>query len=67
MALYYCSTHHRLWARPPRRWIAVPATLMARITALYHRLPLPEFAVIDTRCDQCAASDELPSAPCPPG
>jgi hypothetical protein len=57
MALYYCQTHQRLWAPPAARWTTMPAALIAQITALYHRLPLPEFAVIAAPCDQCAPGE----------
>jgi hypothetical protein len=53
MALHYCSTHHRLLAMPHQRWTEVPAALIARINALYQRVPLPDFEVIAAPCDQC--------------
>jgi len=36
------------------------AALIARITALYHRFPLPDFAVIEAPCDQCETVEESP-------
>ena len=57
MALYYCRTHQRLWAWPASRWTTVPAALIAQITALYRRVPLPEFEVIAASCDQCAPEE----------
>ena len=59
MALHYCSTHQRCWAMTRQRWMEVPSELIARITALYQRFPLSEFEVIDVRCDQCDAVEEL--------
>ena len=60
MALHYCSTHQRLWAMTHQRWTEVPAALIARLNALYQRFPLPEFEVIEARCDQCEAVEEHP-------
>ena len=59
MALYYCRTHQRLWARPDSWWTAMPAALITQITALYHRVPLPEFEVIAAACDQCARGETV--------
>jgi len=59
MALYYCRMHQRVRAMPPQRWTAVPAALIAQITALYHRVPLPEFEVIAAACDQCARGETV--------
>jgi hypothetical protein len=59
MALYYCRTHQRLWAKPSQWWTAMPAALIAQITALYHRVPLPEFKVIAASCDQCAPEETV--------
>jgi len=56
--LQYCSQHNRLFVPTQQAWIAFPTELITRITALYQRFPLPEFEVIQTRCDQCAASEE---------
>jgi hypothetical protein len=59
MALHYCSTHHRCWSMARQRWMAVPSELIARITEFSQRFFLPEFEVIDARCDQCDAVEEL--------
>jgi hypothetical protein len=59
MALYYCCTHQRVWATLPQRWTEVPTALIARIILLYHRVPLPEFEVIATPCDQCAPGETV--------
>ena len=59
MALYYCRMHQRVRAMPPQRWTAVPAALIAQITALYHRVPLPEFEVIAASCDQCTPGETV--------
>ena len=58
MALYYCSTHQRLFAMIHQRWTKVPAVLIARINALYQRFPLPDFEVIEAPCDQCETVEE---------
>ena len=67
MVLYYCRTHHRVWAMPSQRWTQVPATLIARIMGLYHRVPLPEFEVIDASCDQCARGETIDAGAGPGG
>jgi uncharacterized protein with PIN domain len=56
MALQYCSKHQRLFAMRQNQWIAFPSDLIARIKELYQRFPLPEFEVIEARCDQCEES-----------
>ena len=53
MALQYCSRHQRLFAVRQKQWIAFPSELITRIKELYQRFPLPEFEIIETRCDQC--------------
>ena len=58
MALQYCSQHHRLFVRTQHAWMDFPAELITRITELYQRVPLPEFAVIEAPCDRCEASCE---------
>jgi hypothetical protein len=56
MALQYCSQHNRLFVRQRQDWIAFPADLITQITALYQRIPRPEFEVIEEPCDRCEAS-----------
>ncbi len=58
MALPYCSQHERLFIQHQQAWMAFPAALITQIAALYQRFPLPEFAVIETRCDRCEAPEE---------
>ena len=58
MALPYCSQHERLFVQHQQAWMAFPAALITRIKVLYQRFPLPAFAVIETRCDRCDASEE---------
>jgi hypothetical protein len=41
-----------------QRWMAMPSELIAHITAFSQRFFLPEFEVIDARCDQCDAVEE---------
>jgi hypothetical protein len=40
-----------------QRWTEVPAALIARIHALYQRVPLPDFEVIEAPCDQCETDE----------
>ena len=67
MALYYCGTHQRVWARPAQRWTAMTAALIARIMGLYHRVPLLEFEVIAAACDQCAPGETIDAGAGPGG
>ena len=61
MALQYCSKHQRLFAVRQNQWIAFPSDLITRIKELYQRFPLPEFEVIEVRCDQCEEIDRQTS------
>ena len=61
MALQYCSKHQRLFAVRQNQWIAFPSELITRIKELYQRFPLPEFEVIEVRCDQCEKTDRQTS------
>jgi len=56
MSLHECSEHERLFVWQQHAWMAFPAELITRITALYQRVPLPEFEVIEAPCERCEAS-----------
>jgi hypothetical protein len=61
MSLHYCSLHERRLRQTTSEWIGLPLVKVDHIKSLYQLLAspeadVPEFAVIETCCDQCHTS-----------